>query len=287
MPPAPHTLTVEAQDHAALIVALDAGDLAGRELRAAESLAASCTGCAALLHDLATIRGAMTALPAPARRRDYRLTAEDAARLRPSGWRRLLEWLAAPGSTVRPLATGLATLGVAGLLLTASMPGLLSGFGGAASAPVMAPAVPAGSPNDNAGPGGSGDAKYQGASVPPAAPSGAYGMGPGTVPTTGPALMATAAPAPAATGAPVPEPTAAPSNEGAGPAGVASGAASAEPTGERLSTTGTSDRAPEGGEASGPDGAPLVPLPAIVSLALLAAGLALLGGRTLARRRLS
>jgi hypothetical protein len=286
MPPAPHTPAVEAQDHAMLIVALDAGDLAGAELRAAESLAASCTGCAALLHDLEAIRGAMTALPVPARRRDYRLTAEDAARLRPSGWRRLLEWLASPGSTVRPLATGLATLGVAGLLLTASLPGLLSGFGGGASAPVMAPAVPAGSPNDNAGPGGSGDAKYQGASVPPAAASGASGMGPGTMETAGPALLATAAPEPAATGAPVPEPTAAPS-EGTGLAGVAGGAASAEPTGERLSTTGTSDRAAEGGEAYGQGSTPTVPLPAIVSLALLAAGLALLGGRTLARRRLS
>jgi hypothetical protein len=287
MPPAPHTPAAEAQDHAMLIVALDAGDLAGAELVAAESLSASCTGCAALLRDLAAIRGAMTTLPVPARRRDYRLTAEDAARLRPSGWRRLLEWLAAPGSTVRPLATGLATLGVAGLLLTASLPGLLSGFGGVASAPVMASAVPAGSPNDSAGPGGSGDAKYQGASLPPAAPSGAYGAGPGTTATAGPALMATAAPAPVATAAPASEPTAAPSDGGAGPAGVASGAASAEPTAERVSTTGTSDRAPEGGEASGQASAPTVPLPAIVSLALLAAGLALLGGRTIARRRLS
>ena len=80
MPPAPHHPAAEAADHAARVVARDAGDLAGAELAAAESLVASCGGCADLARDLVAIRGAMTALPAPARRRDYRLTAEDAAR---------------------------------------------------------------------------------------------------------------------------------------------------------------------------------------------------------------
>ncbi len=152
MPLAPHSPAAEAQDHAALIVALDAGDLAGAELLAAEALATSCAGCAALLHDLAAIRVAMAALPVPPRRRDYRLTTEDAARLRPSGLRRLLEWLAAPGSAVRPLATGLATLGVVGLLLTSGLSGVLSGFGSAGAAPAPALA-PAGAPLDDASPG--------------------------------------------------------------------------------------------------------------------------------------
>lgn len=265
MPPAPHTPAAEAQDHAVLIVALDAGDVAGAELRAAESLAASCTGCAALVHDLAAIRSAMTALPVPPRRRDYRLTAEDAARLRPSGWRRLLEWLAAPGSTVRPLATGLATLGVVGLLLTSGLPGILSGFGSAGAAPVMAPAE---SPLDNAAPGGSGGGEFQGTYGPAGAPTGAPGNDPG--------LAATAAPAPVS--------TAAPSGDRAGLAGEA---ATAEPTVDRVGATGTSDSAPESGKAAGRDAASTVSLPALVSLALLAAGLALLVGRTIARRRLS
>jgi hypothetical protein len=267
MPPAPHTPAAEAQDHAALVVALDAGDLAGAELLAAESLAASCTGCAALVHDLAAIRGAMTALPVPPRRRDYRLTADDAARLRPFGWRRLLEWLAAPGSTVRPLATGLATLGVVGLLLTSGLPGILSGFGagGAASSPLMAPAE---SPVDNAAPGGSGDVQFQGTYAPEAAPSGAPGNEPG--------LAATAAPAAV--------PNAAPSGD---PAAVAGEAATADPTVERVGATGTSDSPPELGKAAGPDAASTVPLPALVSLALLAAGLALLAGRMVARHRLT
>ncbi len=117
------------EDHATLIVALDGGDLAGAERGRAEALVESCAGCAALRADLTAIRGALVSLPVPPRRRDFQLSPEDASRLRPTAWRRLLGWLAAPGSTVRPLATGLATLGVVGLLLTVGLPGL--GVGGA------------------------------------------------------------------------------------------------------------------------------------------------------------
>lgn len=124
MPLVPHVPAAESEAHASLIVALEAGDLAGPELLRAETLLAGCAGCTALRGDLGAIRGAMTSLPVPARRRDYRLTEADAARLRPSGWRRLVGWLTAPGSSVRPLATGLATLGLVGLLLTAGLPGL-------------------------------------------------------------------------------------------------------------------------------------------------------------------
>lgn len=264
MSPAPHRPAAEAQDHAALIVALDAGDLAGAELLAAEGLAASCTGCSALAADLAAIRGAMTALPVPSRRRDYRLTAEDAARLRPAGWRRVLEWLAAPGSTVRPLATGLATLGVVGLLLTSGASGMLSGLGGAASSPVLAPA---GAPIDNVGPDGPDGMKFQG-TYDPAAASGA--------PWSDAGAAATAAPAAA--------PTAAPSED---QPGVAGEAATADPMLERALSTGTSDGAPEFEESAGRDAAPALPLGVLASLALLAAGLALLAGRMVARRRVS
>lgn len=271
MPLAPHSPAAEAPDHDSLMVAFDAGDLAGAEFRAAESLAASCTGCVALVHDLAAIRGAMTALPVPPRRRDYRLTAEDAARLRPSGWRRLLEWLVAPGSTVRPLATGLATLGVVGLLLTSGLPSLLSGFGSAGAAPVMAPAE---TPIDNAAPDESGDAGFQGTYGPAAVPSGAPGRDP---------LAATAAPAPVPSAALAAGPTAVPS---VAQGGVAGEAATADPTGGRIGSTGT-PYADENSKAAGRDAASTVPLPALASLALLAAGLALIAGRIVARRRLS
>lgn len=112
-----------AAEHAPLIAALQAGDLAGADLARADALLASCADCADLFADLGTLRAAVRAMPAPPRRRDFRLTEEDAVRLRPSGWRRLVGWLAAPRSTVRPLAAGLATLGLAGLLVTA-IPGL-------------------------------------------------------------------------------------------------------------------------------------------------------------------
>ena len=272
MPLAPHSPAAEAQDHASLIVALDAGDLAGAELLAAEALATSCPGCAALLPDLAAIRVAMAALPVPPRRRDYRLTTGDAARLRPSGLRRLLEWLAAPGSAVRPLATGLATLGVVGLLLTSGLSGMLSGFGGAGAAPVPA-AAPQGAPQDNASPDRSRDESSPNLYGPHAAPSGGVGSDPG--------IAATAAPASGPTAAPAPGLTAAPSEA---PGGMAGEAATADPTGERASTS-DSDR--DDAKAAGRDAAATVPLPALVSLALLAAGLALLAGRVIVRRRLS
>jgi hypothetical protein len=127
MPLVPHVPAAEARQHADLVVALDAGDLVAADLGRAMALVASCPGCAALRDDLAAIRTALGALPAPARRRDYRLTDEDAARLRPTAWRRFVGWLRAPGTSVRPLATGLATLGIAGLLLTAGLPGLGGG----------------------------------------------------------------------------------------------------------------------------------------------------------------
>ena len=271
MPPVPHSPAAEAQDHAARIVALDAGDLAGAELTAAESLVGSCGGCAALADDLLAIRDAMTALPVPPRRRDYRLTAEDAARLRPSGWRRVIEWLAAPGSTVRPLATGLATLGVVGLLLTSGVPGMFSGFGSAGAEPVAAPAGPV----EDAAAGGSGATELQGTYTSPAA-SGA------------PDTLASGVPGLAATAAPAPLPAATPSGDEA--AGVTGEAATAEPPVDRAASSGASGATngdAESAKAAGRDAELSVPLPVAASLALLVAGLMLFAGRALARRRAS
>lgn len=259
MPPAPHTPAAEAQDHAERVVALDAGDLAGAELRAAETLVASCAGCAALLDDLAAIRGAMTALPVPPRRRDYRLTTEDAARLRPSAWRRVVEWLAAPGSSVRPLATGLATLGVVGLLLT-STPGLAR-LGGAASSPVMAPEG-----GDAGAPAGAGSMELQDAYSPPAAGAPA------------------AAPYPAATAAPALPPAA---TSSADEPGVTGEAATGDPLVERTNLAGAADGAEESAKAAEREGVSTVPFAALVSLAFLVAGMALIAGRAIARRRLT
>jgi hypothetical protein len=268
MPLAAHTPAAEAADHAALIAALDAGDLAGPDLARARALAASCAGCAELLGDLAVIRAALPALPVPPRRRDYRLTEEDALRLRPTGWRRALEWLAAPRSSVRPLATGLATLGVVGLLLTAGLPGFA---GGAAMAPVDTERVEA----PAAGGADQGD-EYT-LTGPAPAPSGAP--------------EATGAPAPAATEVPAPGETslpalaATPVPDGAAAAAPDQGEPSPEIEGERNATAGSPDDAGAklGEGLAGTDAG--VPVGLLLSLALLGSGIALFVARALALRR--
>ncbi len=92
-----------------------------------------CARCAGLYIDLVALTAALPLSALPARPRSFTLTAEDARRLRPGGWR---SWWSSVGSArdtlTRPLAIGMTTLGLAGLLLTAA-PTLLLGLGGAAS----------------------------------------------------------------------------------------------------------------------------------------------------------
>lgn len=131
-------LSTDHGDHdLALVAARAADDLVGSERERADRLFAACADCRALADDLRLLARATAELPAPAvRRRDYRLTPADAARLRPSAWRRLLAALAAPGSLGRPLAATLTTLGLAGLLLV----GLTSfPLGGSAGSAMLAP----------------------------------------------------------------------------------------------------------------------------------------------------
>jgi hypothetical protein len=254
MPPVPHTPAAEAPDHAALIVALDADDIAGADRVRAEALAASCAGCSSLLADLALIRAALPVLAAPPRRRDYRLTEEDAARLRPAGLRhRVLDWLAAPRSSVRPLATGLATLGVVGLLVAAGLPGL----GGVGSSGTM---LTTSAPAEEAVPAGGG------------AP---------------PELGATAVPLPAATAAPSVQAPGFAAPTSPPPDGAAAvGEASPGPFGERSSATGAADMATEATKAApAPEPAGGISPLAAVSGGLLAAGALLLLARALALRR--
>lgn len=109
-------------DHDPLaIAAYAAGDATGPELDDALALVAACTDCAALHHDLRAIAAALPDLPAPARNRDFRLTPEQAASLRPAGWRRLLAPFAGPRfAFAGPVGAGLATLGLAGILAAGS-----------------------------------------------------------------------------------------------------------------------------------------------------------------------
>jgi len=111
-----------------------------------------CARCAGLHADLVALTVALPLSALPARPRSFTLTAEDARRLRPAGWR---GWWSTVGSArdtlTRPLAIGITTLGLAGLLLTAG-PTLLLGLGGAASsdaaAPELEPAVTSVQPGD-------------------------------------------------------------------------------------------------------------------------------------------
>jgi hypothetical protein len=120
-----------AADHAAhdatLLAALAARDpdLTPPERARAEAAIEGCGPCADLFADLVAVSAAIPSMATPARPRDFKLTDGDAARLRPRGLRR---WLAAIG-TARdgisfPLALGLTTMGIAGLLV-ATVPAIL------------------------------------------------------------------------------------------------------------------------------------------------------------------
>jgi hypothetical protein len=114
-----------------LIAALAANDLEGRALQEADALVAACPACADLLGDLRAIATATATLPPVTlpRRLDFRLTEPDARRLGARGWRRALQELAGRRlSFTRPLAVGLTTLGLLGVI-SASIPGGLGGFG--------------------------------------------------------------------------------------------------------------------------------------------------------------
>lgn len=162
--------TAHAAHDRILVASLADHSLAPAERAAAEALVAICTDCAALHTDLIALRAATRAMPAPSRPRDFALSSQDASRLRSGGWRRFLTTLGSPRDALsRPLAVGLTTLGLAGLLV-ATVPSVLTGYGGAASgspevlSAAGAPVPAASSGADTAGAGGE-------SAVPAAAPA--------------------------------------------------------------------------------------------------------------------
>lgn len=148
-------------------------DLSETERTRAESALRSCGPCADLLAELVALSAAIPTSAIPTRPRDFTLTAADAARLRPRGLRR---WLAGFGSArdgiTLPLAMGLTTMGIAGLLL-ATIPAAFSGMGGAAAAPTVLSTVGAALPAPEAAqaPAAGGSSPAPAASAAAAAPA--------------------------------------------------------------------------------------------------------------------
>ena len=149
------TLAAHARHDTSIVASLAArsGDLDDAETSAARNQVASCQACADILADLVALQVALPASATPRRPRDFRLTPDDARRLHRSGWRRFLGWIGSPRDGYsRPLAIGLTTLGLAGVLL-ASIPSMtfMSGAGGAAPATELAPMNQAAPPPGGAG----------------------------------------------------------------------------------------------------------------------------------------
>src|ERR1035437_8221789 len=111
----PGSSTAHASHDESLVVRLFGYDVDPAERSRALDLVAGCEECAALYADLGSIATATSALPAPARPRDFTLTPADAARLRPHR-------PAAGRSRWRGLTRQFGGLGRAGARMTGPLP---------------------------------------------------------------------------------------------------------------------------------------------------------------------
>jgi hypothetical protein len=144
-----HTVrSIDHDRHDPLLVA-EAADRSGTLPKAL----ADCPDCRSLHAELLALAQALPIAALPTRPRDYTISSTQAAELRPSGWRRVLASIGTARDTVtRPLAIGLTTIGLAGLLVS-TVPGVLP-FSGAAvgestggtDAAIAAPAAPEAAP---------------------------------------------------------------------------------------------------------------------------------------------
>jgi hypothetical protein len=128
----------------ALVAALAArpADLTDAQRATARDLVAACGDCSDLLADLVALQVSLPTTATPTRPRDFRLTQVDAERLRAGGWRRVLGFFgSARDSVTRPLAIGLTTLGLVGLMV-AMLPSVMIGGGTAAAPTSMEAAAP-------------------------------------------------------------------------------------------------------------------------------------------------
>jgi hypothetical protein len=227
-------------------------------LAVVDRMTASCPECAALAADLRSLASGLADLPpeVPAPR-DFRITDVQAARLRQGGLlRRLLRPFGADGlPALRPLAGALTVVGLAGILLTSLPAGLQLGAG------------PAAAPAQNE------DRSVSGA--------GAYGA---AAPSTVPQAVTASSGANAGPGTKTDSP--APSVETVTPP-QSSGTDTA--LGGSHPSAGTGSEAGNGAPvvvAHGPEASafPMIPPAMLLSIAVLAIGLALVLLRVVARR---
>jgi anti-sigma factor RsiW len=131
-------------DHAGhdrpLIVAYACGDLDADEAGAARTLMDSCHRCAALVDEVRLLQASIaTDLTAPRRPRDFRLSAEDAERLRAGPLTRLLRRLGGPGLAIlQPLAGAAMAIGLVLVVATSALPGFGLGAGAGGALPAGA-----------------------------------------------------------------------------------------------------------------------------------------------------
>jgi hypothetical protein len=127
-----HSLSAEHRRHDRLLVARFAvGDAGFGQDHEAADLVRRCNECAALATDIAAISNSVAKLPAAPRPRDFRLTTEQAERLRGSRLDRWLRTITGSGwATVRPIAAVALSVG-----MVMSVVGVLPILGAAAPAP--------------------------------------------------------------------------------------------------------------------------------------------------------
>jgi hypothetical protein len=298
---------LHATHDAELVAAYAAGDATGADLAAAGGLVAGCAECAALHRDLRAIMAALPAMPVPVRPRDFRLTPEQAAAIRPpSGLRRLLAPLAgARFAFAGPAGAGLAALGLAGILLSGRLnvqpPAATAGKSLTSTTPQAAAGAGAGTAT-SAGPGlaygpvdqavaspAASVAQTQASEAPATAPSPVASIaGPccSAAPSTAPS-MATTAPSPAPSAItpsialglrPLPYATTSAADNGTGTTTNQSATGGGATTPPAAPLPSTDAAAPL--DVASPSTSPVTGL----ALALVIAGLLLAGARWTARR---
>lgn len=170
--PQPSPNSADHARHDPLLVTRYAVDDAHQgEVEQARALVENCSECAALAADIRLLSSATARLPAPRRRRDFRLTPEQAEALRGSFLERLLRRLAAPGlAPLRPVAGVALSLGIVLAVAGANLP---MGMG---AAPAMMPEQEY-APMTDPGSAPAGPAEPDAAAAPPAGEPGEFAPG--------------------------------------------------------------------------------------------------------------